>query len=570
MSKIALCSLLIILSAVLLPAQTNVLTWHNDNSRDGLNSTETVLNQSNVNPTHFGKVCSAVFDGQLYAQPLVVVQGGKNIVYVVTMNDSIYSVDGTSCKQISRVSLLQAGERPPLCQDVGGSKCSNIKPIVGIVGTPVIDTSTNTIYLVSESESTVGGCATQLTPSCFTHRLHALDLTSFAEKFGGPIVVAASFQGATFTSRNHIQRAGLLLLPGNPPSGQNTLYVAFTAMDGTGIPGKSVPHGWLFGFNASDLTSAPLVWSSTPAGEGGGMWMAGAGLAAGLDAPGGSTYIYVATGDGDFTANTGGSDYGDSFVKLTPNLTVAPNGYFTPFSQACLNPEDMDFGSGGVMLFPDKGSTFYAVAQGKDGYLYVQDRANPGGYTPPTNNTCPATGSNANQEYFLGRTGHPYFTTAAYWNSRLFYAPMFAPVIRYRVSLASPPVCTPSPICQNQTTATTARFQYGTNLSISSSGNTTGTAILWAVKGNGWPSADTPNTAVLYAFDAEHTASSHAIPELWDSNRCPERDQPGYGSHFAVPTVANGLVYLGTMDPTDPANVRGELDVFGPTMKACD
>ena len=556
-------------AAVLMSGQNNVVTWRNDTLRDGLNSSETVLNQSNVAPAQFGKICSTVVDGQLFAQPLVIASGGKNIVYLATMNDSVYAVDGTNCNVITQVSLLQTGEEAVPCGDVGAGRCQTVSPIIGILGTPVIDTTTNTMYVTSETESTLGTCPATHTSDCFFHRIHALDLSTLTEKFNGPVKIYGSYQKAGFTPKDHIQRAGLLLLPHTRKNGDSTVYIGFSEMDGSGTVGVNIPRGWVFGFDAGNLSSVPYIWSSTPAGEGGGLWMTGAGLAAGPDSSGGNTYLYINTGDGDFTANNGGLDYGDSFVKLATNLTTVPNGYFTPFSQACLNVGDEDFGSGGVMLFPNLGSSFFAASAGKDGNIYVMNRANPGGYTPPTNNTCPATGTNANQEYFRGVTGHGYFSTPVYWNSHLFYAPQSAPVVRYMISLVSPPSCTPSPICQTNTASTSNSFQYGPGLSISSSGNTSGTAILWAANGNGWP-GNKLASAVLYAYDAEHTASPHTVPELWDSGKCPTRDKIGNSTKFVTPTVANGFVYLGTMDPTDASHTRGELEMFGLTNAACD
>ncbi|HTU42182.1 MAG TPA: hypothetical protein VMF10_10755 [Candidatus Aquilonibacter sp.] len=561
----------VVCAAALMAGQTSVLTWHNNNWRDGLNSTETVLNESNVNSGQFGKVCQAVVDGQIFAQPLVVSHGGNNTVYIATMNDSIYEINGSNCSQIAQVSLLEANEVAVPCATVGGPQCYTVKPIIGILGTPVIDSTTNTIYLVTETESTAGTCATSKQNSCFTHRLHALDVTTLAEKFGGPINIAGSYQKISFTSVNHIQRPGLLLLPKTWQNGDSTVYIAFSEMDGSGVVGVNIPRGWIFAFDAYNLANAPIIWSSTPGDEGGGLWMSGAGLAAGLDSPGGNTYLYVATGDGDFTVNTGGADYGDSFVKLTTNLTTVPNGYFTPYGQACMNVADEDFGSGGVMLIPDSGSTYWAIAAGKDKNIYALNRANPGGFTPPTNTTCPATGTNKIQEYFTA-SSTPFFTTAAYWNSALFYAPIFGPLSKYEVSATAPPVCHPYPICQNHTAKSSLSFQYGTNLSISSSGNTNGTAIVWLSDGNTWPGKSSPSPApvILYAYDAQHITSPQTIPELWDSTQCPARDQPGNATKFAVPTVANGLVYLGTMDPTDTTNTRGELDVFGPTTAVCN
>jgi hypothetical protein len=569
-ARLLLVSGLVVFATALVFGQTNVTTWHNDTWRDGLNSSETTLTQTNVTSSQFGKVCKAVVDGQIFGQPLVVNTGGKNIVYVGTMNDSVYEIDGTTCNQIAQVSLLQTSEIAVQCVDVSGrgqANCYTIKPIIGILGTPVIDTSSNTMYLVTETESTANNCLVTKSNSCFTHRLHALDLTTLAEKFGGPVTIAGTTQNVTFVSKNHIQRPGLLLLPNTWSNGDSTVYVGFSEMDSTGKVGVNVPRGWIFAYDAGNLANPPLLWTSTPAGEGGGIWMSGAGLAAGLDGPSGNTYIYLVTGDGDFNANTGGADYGDSVVKLTPSLTTVPNGYFTPFGQSCMDTEDLDFGSGGTMLIPDSGSTYWAVAAGKDKNIYVMNRANLGGYTPPTNNICPATGTNANQEYFTG-SSHAYYTTPVYWNSSLFYAAISAPLVKYSFNTN----CAPGPVCQKGTHNTSVVFSYGPGFSISSSGTTTGTAVIWGVLGNGWPrqAAPTPAPAVLYAYDAEHTAMPHSIPELWDSTQCPTRDQAGNATKFVVPTIANGFVYLGTMDPTDATNTRGELDVYGLTRATCD
>jgi hypothetical protein len=554
--------------ATLLSSQTSVLTWHNNNWRDGLNSTELVLNQSNVNPRQFGKVCSAVFDGQIFGQPLVVSSEGSNTVYVATMNDSVYSVDGASCQIINRVSLLESSEEATQCSDVGGGQCHMMSPVLGILGTPVIDSSTNTIYVVSESESTAGNCgsAKKKPPSCFVDRIHALDLTTLVEKFNGPAVIAGTSGKTAFTAYNHNQRPGLLLLPGAMANGDSGVYVGLSSIGGSGAPGQNVPPGWVFGYDAKNLAAAPYAWDSTPNGEGGGVWASGAGLAAGLDSPGGATYIYLVTGDGNFNANTGGSDYGDSFVKLTPSLD--PADYFTPFAQACMNPEDQDFGSGGAMLIPDSGSTYYAVATSKPGVVYAVNRAKLGGYKPPRNSTCPAVGKNLDIEYFLG-SSHQYYTTPVTWNSQIYMVAMYDSVAKYQLNIGTTKVCNFSPICTGNVANTQTPMQYGTNLSLSSSGTTTGTAIVWATAGNGWPTSESPSPVVLFAFDAEHIVSNK-IPELWDSTKCPKRDQAGNATKFVTPTIANGFVYLGSMDPTDSTDTRGELDVFGLTSAQCN
>jgi hypothetical protein len=553
----------LVFTTVLLGAQTNVLTSRNDISRDGLNSTETVLNQANVNRASFGKICSAVVDGQLFAQPLVVFTEGRNVVYLVTMNDSVYAMDGSNCNQLNHVSLVPLDEQATPCADLTG-RCGVIIPLIGALATPVIDLSTSTIYVTTETESTTGSCQANHANTCFIHRLHALDLSTLQEKFKGPALISGTYLSATFNPKAHIQRPGLLLLPGVMPNGDSGAYLGLSGIDGFGKPGVSTPQGWLFRYDAEDLSKAPTTWSSTPNGEGGGIWQSGSGIAAGIDSPNGQTFLYVNTGDGTFDVNNGGLDYGDSFVKLTTSLTTVPNGYFTPFNQACLNPFDGDFGSGGVLLTPNLSSRYYAVTASKSGTVSVMDRASPGGFTPPTNHTCPATGTNHNQEYFQGAT-RQYFTTAAYWNLHLYLTPLVSPLTRYQLS----PTCNPGPICTTGTDTSSVKLGFSSP-SISSSGNTTGTAILWVQSGNGWPpSKNGPAPAVLYAMDAEHVTPPNTVPELWDSTQCPARDTPGNATKFVTTTSANGMVYLGTMDPTDSTNTRGELDVFGLTSAPC-
>lgn len=568
MSLIGRCAVLVIWGSfavtALLSAQVNVVTARNDVSRDGLNSSERVLNQRNVNSATFGKICSAVVDGQLYAQPLVISILGKNIVFLGTMNGSVYAIDGNTCRQLGHVSLIPANEEPVQCVDLNSGHCSIINPIIGILSTPVIDLGSKTIYVEVETESTSSSCQNRHEESCFMHRLHALDLTTLAEKFNGPVVISGVHGNATFTAREHIQRPGLLELPNVMPNGNSAIYLGFSAIAGYGKPGKSIPQGWVFGYDAQNLAATPVVWSSTSNGEGGGVWQSGGGLAAGLDAPQGNTYLYVATGDGTFDVNNGGVDYGDSFIKLTPQLTTLANGFFTPFNQACLDPADEDFGSGGILLTPDITSKYYAITGSKTGEVFVMDRANPGGYTPPTNHTCPATGTNGNQEYFQGAR-RQYFTTPAYWNLHLYYVANQSPLIRYKLG----PSCNPGPVC---TTGAKTKFNFGVGTlpAISSSGDAPGTAIVWGASGNGWPGASGPAPAVLYALDAEHENPAGTVPELWDSTQCRRRDGAGNAIKFVTPTVANGMVYLGTMDPADPTNTRGELDVYGLTKAACN
>jgi len=573
---------LILLSAGALSAQTtNVMTWHNNNLRDGLNSTETTLTQATVSKKTFGKICSTgpkVIDGQIYAEPLVVADGIKGysqVVYVATMNDTVYFIDGgsTDCAVIQKISLLQPNEKAVPCTDIGQRTCATFDPEVGILGTPVINYATNTMYLVTWTVSTAGTCPATKAPACFVHRLHALDISTGLEKYNGPVVIPSITIGKNkFTSFNHIQRPGLLFLQNIPGNLDQEVYIGFSAMDGAGTVGKSVPNGWVFGFNALNLSAPPLAWTTTPTGEGGGVWMSGAGLAAGIDyGPGDDPYIYVSTGDGTFDAEDGGSNYGDSFVKLTTNLTVS--SYFTPYRQYCDDVGDGDLGSGGVMLIPNmvgSSTMVFGIANGKDGNLYVMDRTNPGGYAGPAGNVCPKpAGPNLNLETIPASTGE-FYSTAAYWSQNLYSVANSSPLQRYGISGTA---CSPGPVCKAPAATSVANFRYGTVPVVSSNDDQTGTAIVWAINGNGWPNGNakvTPIPAVLFAYDAEHILAPSTIPLLWNSSQCPRRDQAGNATKFAVPTVANGRVFIGTMDPSDETRTAGRLDVYGPTSAPCD
>jgi hypothetical protein len=574
------CVIVLLSSYTLLPGQsTNVLTSRNNNWRDGLNNAETTLTQATVTKSSFGKICSTAvgaIDGQIFAQPLVVtgsIQGYNHVVYIETMNDSLYFIDGdsTDCAVIKHMSLRRAQETAVSCTDIGSGKCQTFNSTVGILGTPVIDLSTNTLYLVTWTESTAGTCATSKGPSCFVHRLHALDITTGSEKFKGPVAIPSIKSGKSkFTSFNHLQRPGLLLLPDVEANRDSAVYVAFSSMDGSGISGKSLPSGWMFSFDAKDLSIAPVSWCVTPTGEGGGVWMSGAGVAAGIDQAGGQPYLYVSTGDGTFDAENGGSDYGDSVVKLTTNLSVT--GYFTPYKQYCDDINDVDLGSGGVMLIPNgvASSTMdFLVANGKDGNIYIMDRANPGGYAGPTGEICPQpAGPELSLETIRSST-NKFYDTPAFWNQSLYSIANNSPLLKYKISAN----CSPGPICKTPTASSAIDFNYGSMPVISSNANSTGTAVLWAVHGNGWPNGNPSlkaGPAVLYALDAEHVTAPNVIPVLWTSAQCPARDGAGNASKFAVPTVANGRVFIGTVDPSDATNTKGRLDVYGATSAACE
>jgi hypothetical protein len=552
-------------AAVQSQTSVSVPTWHNDNWRTGRNIRETILTPLGINdPAKFGKVCKAITDGQIYAQPLVVanvtIQGQfyPNVVYVVTQNDSVYAFDGNSvgprCTQLLRTNLLQAEERAADCHQIVFKTCNLVAPLFGILGTPVIDTGSRTMYLLTQGQ--VGN-----PPTSFFFRLHALDITTLSntpEKFGGPVTVANSG-----FAQAHLQRTGMLLVPGVGPNGRGMVYFAFEH----GV--KTWANGYIYGYDARNLQAPAAVLKTTPNGIGGGVWQSGAGIATGVASAGGPKFLFPGISDGTFDAaspNPPNQDYGDSFIKLPPSLVpitpASASTFFAPFNQSCLLNADSDFNSGGVLLVPDQALSthpYLAVTEGKDGNIYVIDRATPGGYNGLSNTnvqTIPDTGTST-----FCKSSPPYFSGAAYWHHFLYFAVRGGRLTRYRLSdscAQGGPICTEAA----SIATTTVNFTVGTTPSISAPSDAGG-GIVWAIAGAGKVTG--PPYAVLYAFDALNLDANRNLKNLWSSNRCPtsNRDRPGYATKFTTPAIANGRVYIGTQDPSDATNTRGELDIYG-------
>lgn len=546
----------------------NVWTWHNDIGRTGQNLSETTLKLTNVNKASFGQLCSYAVDGQVFAQPLVLWDSvnHRSLVYVVTQNDSIYLFDGTNipvnkvCTQIaSNTSLIPSSETAVACGNIGGGTCGTIKPTVGILGTPVIDENTNHIYLVTYSQ----------TSTTYYHRIHALftglgGTTALAEDttYNSPQIISSGSFTPAFSSFLHIQRPGLLLLPSteNP---RPAIFVGFSMMDGN----TTFPPGYIFRYYGDNLAETPVIYTTEPTAgmAGGGIWMDGAGLAAGIDSTGGSTYLYVTTADGNFDTNTGGTqcvDCGDSFVKLTYSLGV--NSFFTPFDQACrfidnpLTNPDLDFGSGGVMLIPDSllsSWPYLAVSADKERNIWVMQRPSPGLYGG--NNSC--TGTNSVTEVIAG-TGL-YHNTPAFWQSGtnsgyLYYSSQAGSLTQYPVQSScisgTPPVCNGVAYSEDPTGAPLT-FTNGTTPVISSNGTTNG--ILWAISGM---SVEGTNHGAIYAFNAQ------TMQHIYDSGQCQTGVDLMYSAtQFSVPTVANGFVYIGTQSDNVTNVGKGTFYVFG-------
>jgi hypothetical protein len=489
-----------------------VLTYHNDNSRTGQNVFETVLTPANVNMATFGKKFSQTVDSYVYAQPLFVpglTIGGQthDVVFVVTEANSIYAFDADTQQAVLwHVNVGTAMS----CMDL--DDCGDLVPSAGITGTPVIDPTTQTMYLVSLVKAS----------GVFHHRLHAIDLITGADKFGGPVEVSPTAQGTGANSNNgtiqfdpktHYQRAALLLVGG-------VVYVGI----GGNAESDSNNHGWILGFKASDLT-ATMTFCASPNDDWVSIWQSGGGLAA--DSAG---YIYAETANGTFDVNTGGTDYGDSALKL--DATGAVVDYFTPYNQADLSSGDLDFGSAGPLLLPDQSGSapHELVASGKPGILYVINRDSMGHYSGGSSDSqiVESVPAFPNTSSILNGI----FMSPAYWNGHLYVAGIAANLADYTVSAGM--------LSMTPASQTSAQFGWsGVTVSVSSNGSSGG--IVWALDGG---------QGVLYAYDATNLAT-----ELYDTTQASAmRDAPGNPVKFAVPTVANGHVFVGT---------QTELDVYG-------
>jgi hypothetical protein len=483
-----------------------VLTWHNDNARTGRDQQETILTTANVNSKQFGKLFSYPIRGRAYAQPLYVPgvniagKGTHNVVYVATEHDQVYAfdADGLSSKPLWQDSFIDPAHGITTVP-TQNSPCPSLKPEVGITSTPVIDLTSGTLYLSAETDE--NGTVVQ--------RLHALDIATGAEKFKGPVVIQASFKGITFDP-TEIQRAGLLLENG-------TVYLAYAY-----LCDPHPYHGWVLAYNAQNLRQT-AVFNTTPTGDKGGIWQSGGGLASD------GRSVYFMDGNGTFDAQTGGSDYGMSMLRMMTSgggLTVAD--YFTPFNWAQRSAKDLDLGSGGVLLLPTQSGQHpdEIIGADKSGDIYLVDRQHMGKFHANSNKVV--------QQLQGAASG--YRSSPAYWRESIYYAGVNDFLSRYSITdglLSSKPVSKstnmfPSPGCTP---------------SISSNGGSDG--IVWVLE-----SFASRSPGVLRAYDATDLSK-----EIYDSNQAGRRDKPGPATKFSLPTIANGKVYVATQTDLDAYGV---------------
>lgn len=491
---------------------TDVATYKNDLLRTGQNLTETALSLANVNSTSFGLLCTLSVDGKVDGQPLYLSQltigsAAHNVVFVVTESDSVYAFDSNTGATLWQVSVLPSGQA---LSDAHG--CDQVTPDIGITSTPVIDRSAGTngvIYVVAMSKDS---------SSAYHQRLHALDVTTGAEMFNGPVEITATYtaQGgavSTFQPGQYEERAALLL-------SQGIVYTSWTSHC------DSPPYGgWIMGYDEATLAQVRVLNIAPNSDAGPSIWMSGGGP--GTDSAG-NIYLLSANGAFETTLDANGfpnkQDYGNSFLKLAVNgssLTVAD--YFTLSNEVAASNADMDLGAGGEMLLPDLTDStntvrHLVVGAGKDGNLYVVNRDSMGKYNPNSNNIW---------QQLNGVLPGTVLSTPAYFNGTVYYGDINGTLKAFPVTNAK---LATTPASQSAT-----QFNYpGTAPAVSANGTSNG--IVWT--------HENTNPAVLHAYDATNLAH-----ELYNSNQAANsRDQFGAGNKFITPTIAEGKVFVGTQN----------------------
>jgi len=498
----------------------DVNTYHYDNGRSGQNLNESTLTPANVNITKFGKLGSFTVDGKVDGQPLylsnvaIPTTGNKNVLYVVTEHGSVYAFDsdtinGNTSAFLWKTSTLLSGETS---SDSRG--CGQVSPEIGITATPVIDRTRGphgAIYVVAMSKN----------GSNYFQRLHALDLATGAELFGGPMTITAQYPGTgdnsngtnvIFDPKQYKERPGLLQVGG-------TIYTTWSSHC------DIRPYtSWVMAFSADTLAQTSVL-NLVPNGSDGGIWMAGTAPAAD---PAGNLFFIIGNGDFDTTLDSKGfpanGNCGNCFVKLSTSGGLRLADYFTPHNTVSESNADQDFGSGGGMLIVDVvdagGQTRHlSVGAGKDSLIYVVDRDAMGKFNSTTDQIY---------QEISGQLGGGVFSMPAYFNSNVYYGAVGDALKAFPI-IGGKLKATPA-------TQSTHRFSYpGTTPSVSANGTTNG--IVWAIENSG---------AVLYAFDA-----TDLTKVLYDSSQAPSGRDSFSGNKFITPMVANGRVYVGT--PTSVA-----------------
>lgn len=535
-------------------ADVAVLTQHNNLARTGANLQETILNTANVNSNRFGLLFTRTVDDQIYAQPLVMTnvtipgQGVHNLLLVATVNNSVYAFDADSPSVTAPYWQTNYNDTnhfifPVRNTDMTGA-CGGIytdfSGNLGIVGTPVIDPVAGTIYFVARTKFASNSV------TAFYQKLHALDLTTGAEKANSPVTITATCPGngdgsaggvITFDPQKQNQRPGLALVNG-------VVYIGWSSHCDW-----DPYHGWVIGYNATNLQQI-AAYATTPNGSEGGIWMSGQAPAADTNGN-----LYVSVGNGTVGNTTNGDprdpiNRGESLLKLTrsgTNMTVS--SWFTPYNWSSLNAQDLDLGSCGILLVP---GTSLALAGSKEGKIYVVNRDTMGGlsYSSADTNivqsfqvTTPGGGNN-------NIHGGPVWWTGP--ASSCIYVMGESDYLRqFQFNPTNSQFLLPN--FSHSPTAAPMGMPGGI-LSLSANGTNAGSGLVWVSHQYTGNANNEVRPGILHAY-----AAANVTNELWNSEQVSARDSVGTFAKFVPPTVANGKVYLATF--SSRLNVYGLLPV---------
>lgn len=557
----------------------DVLTRQYDNDRTGANLSEPFLNVDNVAQSSgkFHKLFSLQVDEKIETFPLYVAGSPKNIVYVTTMQNTVFAFDADTGTQVWARWL---GE------PVSGAALHRVKPTTvngkyGIAATPVIDKDTGTMYVVRWGVE--GNDVVQ--------RLFVLKLADGTDqqpslKLGGTMTTTGpgGTKTATFDHGGQIVRASLLLLRKKHPGAPDDKALVISAAGGEH---PTDPHGWILAYDVAGLQNpalgrTPAAWCSTPRSGAGGIWMSGGGPSGDADGN-----IYFATGNGRFDGIT---EFGESFVKLTyhppangsaPTLTLADS--FTPFRDADRDArhQDQDLGAAAPILVP---GTNLLTGGSKDGILYVMNRSDMGkedfsklAQRPFVASYVPTPGSDPvknldiisshdppTQSQVDGGRIHHIHNTPVFWTSPnlggLVY--IWGENALLRAMTFDGRRFSEQPIARGNATPSSTTpgvgGMPGGMISLSANGSVPRTGIVWALHAINGDANKEVVRGILRAYDASNFVTapdgSKSIVELWNSEMSPG-DSIGKGAKVVPPMVASGKVYAVTYD--NHVNVYG-------------
>jgi hypothetical protein len=510
---------------------TGIFTYHNDAARTGQNLQEYALTPATVSSGNFGKRWSCTVDGLVSAQPLYVANvsiggGVHNVLIVADMHDSVYAFDADngSCTPYWHRTFLSSGVTTISSSD---ATCNDVLLEYGVDGTPVIDPSTQTIYLVAATTEDSG--------TTYVQRLHALSLATGAD-ISTPVEIMASVSGTgddgitvTFNALYSNQHLGLAL------TSDGGIIIGWSShCDNTSWPW----HGWIMRYDESNLTRS-AVFNDTPNGQYGGIWMSGGAPA--LDSEGN---MFMSTGNGTFddtsdTIPAPNNDFGESFINLNLD-TLAVQDFYTPANYATWSSEDLDLSSSGVTVLPDgigpSAHPNLLVGSDKQGHLWMIDRSSMSGYVKGANDTVQylnlpnGTTCNSVDQQCV-------YATPAYWNGNVYVSIEEGPVMAFELAGGLVPASSGTAVASSQTTQTYSYPNPTPVISASPSGN----AIVWVLdnNANGTDNGSAaPGAAILRAYEATNLAT------LLYSSSTLSSDAAGNASKFVSPVVANGHVYV--------------------------